>query len=437
MAALDAFGVADAPEILAACAALLDYARATQGSRLPHITSLKRESISDFIALDPVTRRNLEITETLRGEDGPTLFKLLDHCATTMGSRRLRHWLHHPLRDRVQAAERHEGIEELLASENLRQRLAAELDEVPDLERIAARVALGSVRPRELAALRDALPHVAQVSSLLADAAASLSSFCDQLAVPEQLQTLLRQAILAEPAYAVRDGDVVAAGFDSELDELRALRDHTGQFLVDLEARERDRTGIGNLRVEYNRVHGFYIEVTHGQTVKVPDDYRRRQTLKNAERYITPELKAFEDKALSARERALAREKVLYEKIVADAAQHVAQLQRCADALASIDALVALANHAQHARWVRPEFVDTPADRHPRCAPCSGRARMRNICAKRLHPAARPPVADHHRPEHGRQVDLHALDRADRAARIRRQLRSRDRARRSGRSTRS
>ena len=360
VAALDAFGVADAPEILAACAALLDYARATQGSRLPHITSLKRESISDFIALDPVTRRNLEITETLRGEDGPTLFKLLDHCATTMGSRRLRHWLHHPLRDRVKAAERHEGIEELLASENLRQRLAAELDEVPDLERIAARVALGSVRPRELAALRGALPHVAQVSSLLADAAASLSSFCDQLAVPEQLQTLLTQAILAEPAYAVRDGDVVAAGFDSELDELRALRDHTGQFLVDLEARERARTGIGNLRVEYNRVHGFYIEVTHGQTVKVPDDYRRRQTLKNAERYITPELKAFEDKALSARERALAREKVLYEKIVADAAQHVAQLQRCADALASIDALVALANHAQQARWVRPEFVDTP-----------------------------------------------------------------------------
>jgi DNA mismatch repair protein MutS len=158
----------------------------------------------------------------------------------------------------------------------------------------------------------------------------------------------------------VRDGDVVASGFDAELSELRTLRDHTGQFLVDLETRERARTGINNLRVEYNRVHGFYIEVTHGQTTKVPDDYRRRQTLKNAERYITPELKAFEDKALSARERALAREKVLYEKIVADAAEHVSQLQRCADALASIDALLALANHAQLARWVRPEFVDTP-----------------------------------------------------------------------------
>ena len=171
---------------------------------------------------------------------------------------------------------------------------------------------------------------------------------------------MLTDSLLAEPAYAVRDGDVVAAGFDAELDELRALRDHTGQFLVDLEARERARTGIGNLRVEYNRVHGFYIEVTHGQTIKVPDDYRRRQTLKNAERYITPELKTFEDKALSARDRALAREKVLYEDIVAKAAQHVTELQRCADAMASIDALLALANHAERARWVRPQLLDTP-----------------------------------------------------------------------------
>ncbi len=360
VATLDAFGIADAPEILAACAALLDYARTTQGSRLPHIASLQGESISDFITLDPVTRRNLEITETLRGEDGPTLFRLLDQCETTMGSRRLRYWLHHPLRDRAEAARRHAAIEELLASESLRQRLTAELKEVPDLERIAARIALGSVRPRELAALRDALPHVEHASSLLLSAAASLSSYCEPLAVPEPLHTLLTRAVLPEPAYAVRDGDVVAAGFDSELDELRALRDHTGQFLIDLEARERSRTGIGNLRVEYNRVHGFYIEVTHGQTTKVPDDYRRRQTLKNAERYITPELKAFEDKALSARERALVREKTLYQTIIDQTAQYVRPLQRCADALASIDALLAMANHAQRARWVRPHFIDTP-----------------------------------------------------------------------------
>ena len=359
VAALDAFGVADAPEILAACAALLDYARSTQGNRLTHITSLKRESTSDFITLDPVTRRNLEITETLRGEDGPTLFKLLDHCATTMGSRRLRYWLHHPLRDSSQAAARHQGIEELLENDQQRQLLAAELYEVPDLERIATRVALGSVRPRELAALREALPRVTRIASLLDSVAAPLlSTLREQLAVPEGLQLLLTSGVIAEPAYSVRDGDVVAPGFDAELDELRALRDNTGQFLVDLEAREKARTGINNLRVEYNRVHGFYIEVTHGQTTKVPDDYRRRQTLKNAERYITPELKSFEDKALSARERALAREKLLYEKIVADAAQYVTQLQNCANALASLDALLALAKHAQLARWVRPELVE-------------------------------------------------------------------------------
>ncbi len=361
VAALDAFGVADAPEILAACAALLDYAHSTQGRRLPHIASLKRESISDFIALDPVTRRNLEITETLRGEDGPTLFKLLDHCATTMGSRRLRYWLHHPLRDRAVAAARHEAIEGLLGHASLRQQLAKEFKQVPDVERIAARIALRSVRPRELVALRQALPHVISTASLLASETASLlTALCEQLSVPDDLHSLLTDSLLAEPAYAVRDGDVVAAGFDAELDELRGLRDHTGQFLVDLEARERARTGIGNLRVEYNRVHGFYIEVTHGQTIKVPDDYRRRQTLKNAERYITPELKTFEDKALSARDRALAREKVLYEDIVAKAAQHVTELQRCADALASIDALLALANHAERARWVRPQLIDTP-----------------------------------------------------------------------------
>ncbi|HZA95623.1 MAG TPA: DNA mismatch repair protein MutS, partial [Burkholderiaceae bacterium] len=361
VAALDAFGIADAPEILAACAALLDYAQSTQGCRPPHIASLKRESISDFIALDPVSRRNLEITETLRGADGPTLFNLLDHCTTTMGSRRLRYWLHHPLRDRGAAAARHEAIEETLAHESLRQKLAIELKEVPDVERIASRIALRSVRPRELAALRRALPHVTRVALLMAEARTPLfASLREHLNIPDDFQSLLTRALLAEPAYAVRDGDVVAADFDAELDALRALRDHTGQFLVDLEVRERARTGISNLRVEYNRVHGFYIEVTHGQTIKVPDDYRRRQTLKNAERYITPELKTFEDKALSARDRALAREKVLYDDIVAQAAQHVTSLQRCADALASIDALLALANHAERARWVRPQLIDSP-----------------------------------------------------------------------------
>ncbi len=324
---LDAFGVADSPQIIASCAALLEYARATQGGALAHVRTLRREETADYVALDAVTRRNLEITETLRGEDGPTLFGLLDRCATPMGSRRLRHWLHHPLRSQTAAADRHGAIEALLDAAELRRQLQAELDAIPDLERIGGRIALRSVRPRELAALRDALPHAARAAELLAGLDASqLVSLRDGLRLPPQAHALLTAALLVEPAHAVRDGDVLAAGFDAELDELRALRDNTGQFLVDLEARERARTGIANLRVEYNRVHGFFIEVTHGQTAKVPDDYRRRQTLKNAERYITPELKAFEDKALSARERALAREKELFDQLLADLAPFVPAL---------------------------------------------------------------------------------------------------------------
>ncbi|MGE5160207.1 MAG: DNA mismatch repair protein MutS [Betaproteobacteria bacterium] len=358
---LDAFGVADAPQIVAACAALLEYARATQGGTLAHVRALRREETSDYVSLDAVSRRNLEITETLRGEDGATLFRLLDRCATPMGSRRLRHWLHHPLRSQADAARRHAAVEALLESTELRRQLAAELDAVPDLERIGGRIALASARPRELAALRDALPHAQQAAQLVgALDGPLLAELRADMEIAPDVHALLAAALATEPAHAVRDGDVIAAGFDRELDELRALRDNTGQFLVDLEARERARTGIANLRVEYNRVHGFFIEVTHGQAARVPDDYRRRQTLKNAERYITPELKAFEDKALSARERALGREKELYDRLVADLAPHVPALLRAASGLAAVDALAAFAAHAEQARWTRPQFAETP-----------------------------------------------------------------------------
>ena len=355
VASLAPYGVEDRPEVLAAAGALLDYARRTQGESLPHVAALRLEAASDYVGLDAATRRNLEISETLRGEDGPTLFGVLDHCACSMGSRRLRHWLHHPLRDAAAARARHGAIEALIEHEAAHDRLRAVLGDLPDVERIAARLALGSVRPRELAALRDALPAVHAAAQLLQTLDAPLlDELRNALAPPPGLEVLLGGALLAEPAYQVRDGDVIAAGFDAELDELRALRDNTGQFLVDLEARERARTGIANLRVEYNRVHGFFIEVTHGQTAKVPEDYRRRQTLKNAERYITPELKAFEDKALSARERALAREKTLFEALVAAAQPQVAALLALAQALAAVDALAALARHARGAGWVRP-----------------------------------------------------------------------------------
>ncbi|HTN50325.1 MAG TPA: DNA mismatch repair protein MutS [Burkholderiaceae bacterium] len=360
VATLDAFGVADAPEILAATAALLDYARSTQGGRLPHIAKLKREGSSDYVALDPVTRRNLEITATLRSDDGPTLLKLLDHGQTAMGSRRLRHWLHHPHRDATVPRARHRAIAELLERADLLQALQQSLRGLCDLERIGTRIALRTVRPRELAALRDALPAVERVAaSLSAVASPLLAEARTRCGAPPGLRGHL-VALQAEPAHSPRDGDVIAAGHDAELDELRALRDNSGQFLVDLEQRERARTGIANLRVEYNRVHGFYIEVTHGQAAKVPDNYRRRQTLKNAERYITPELKAFEDRALSARERSLARERVLYEQLVEALAGEVAGVQAIADAIAELDAVGALAHHARIARWVEPELVERP-----------------------------------------------------------------------------
>jgi len=363
VATLDAFGVTDAPEILAAAAALLDYAGTTQGGRLPHVARLTRETASEYLLLDAATRRNLEITATLRGEDGPTLFGLLDRCATAMGSRRLRHWLHHPLRDAALPRARHRAIATLLQSTArqpaLVDALADALRGLPDVERIATRISLATVRPRELAALRDALPALARVAAVLHGAGDAL---LDELAagcrLPPAIEAKLAGALLPLPAHSVRDGDVIAAGHDAELDELRGLRDNTGQFLVDLEQRERARTGIANLRVEYNRVHGFYIEVTNGQADRVPDDYRRRQTLKNAERYITPELKAFEDRALSARERALAREKALFEALVAALAADVPALQRAAEAVSALDALHALALHARLARWVAPELTE-------------------------------------------------------------------------------
>jgi DNA mismatch repair protein MutS len=370
VATLAAFGVDDEPLMLAAAGALLGYAQDTQQAPLAHVTRLTVEHDSEWVLLDAVSRRNLELTDSLRGDGGPTLFRLLDGNATGMGSRRLRHWLHHPQRDAGIARARHAFIGALIELD-LADRVHSALRHVPDLDRIAARIALASVRPRELAALRDAGPQLAALAALLAPVdAPDAAGWRERCLLPQDIGDELGRALLAEPAAQVRDGDVIAAGFDAELDELRGLRDNVGQFLVDLEMRERARTGIANLRVEYNRVHGFYIEVTHGQAAKVPDEYRRRQTLKNAERYITPELKAFEDKALSAQERARARERELYEALVARLQPRVARLLATADAVATVDALGALARHARRARWVAPEFGDAPGmeirgARHP------------------------------------------------------------------------
>ena len=390
---LSGFDVDDLPTALCAAGALLRYAGRTQAHALSHVQTLVADRASQYVLMDPATRRNLELTRTLSGEEAPTLFSILDNCCTPMGSRLLRRWLHHPLRDNAPVLERQQAIgslmtasaqrSELLHATPLLQALRTELNKLPDLERIATRIALLSVRPRELASLRDALgalPAVQQqVLSALAPSQSSepvansvprLQALAQTLTPPEGLQELLTHAIALEPAALARDGGVIATGFDAELDELRAISTDNGAFLLELEARERARTGIATLRVEFNRVHGFFIEVSRAQADNVPEDYRRRQTLKNAERYITPELKSWEDKVLSAQDRSLAREKWLFEQLLEQLTSQVKQLAQCAAACAELDALVSLAHHAQHHQWVAPTLLEHSAieitlGRHP------------------------------------------------------------------------
>jgi len=357
---LSGYGVEGLAPAIGAAGALLAYARHTQQSALPHVTGLAVERESEFVQMDGPTRRNLEITETLAGAESPTLFSLLDRCRTAMGSRRLRHWLHHPLRDTSALSKRHDAIDALLAANSRVRHPAAgsALSGWSDVERIAARVALGTARPRDLSGLRDTLATLPSLHALLQSAGSpALSRLADPLAPADDIQSDLAKCLKEEPAAVVREGGVIADGFDAELDELRAIQNDCGAFLLAMESRERERTGIANLRVEFNRVHGFFIEVTQGQLDKVPADYRRRQTMKNAERFITPELKSFEDKALAAGERALAREKALYEALVGRLRGHLVRLQAIGEAAAELDALAALAQAAEQLRLARPAFV--------------------------------------------------------------------------------
>ena len=355
---LTAFGADDAPLAVGAAGALLRYAGATQQAALTHVRALAVETTGAHVALDPATRRNLEITATLTGDTAPTLLSLLDQCATAAGSRLLRDWLTHPLRDLAAAAARHDGIDALRTAPDVRRAVTDLLRRTIDVARVVSRIALGNARPRDLAGLRDTLAVTPQLRAHAAARAASLMrALAQDLDVDPQWHALLARAIATEPAAQVRDGGVIQPGYDAELDELRAVDADCGKFLVDLERKERERTGIASLKVEYNRVHGFYIEVTHAHVEKVPDDYRRRQTLKNAERYITPELKAFEDKALSAQERALAREKVLFDGLLQALAPAIAPLQRAAAAIAALDVLADLAERAETLNFTRPRFA--------------------------------------------------------------------------------
>ncbi|HTH94245.1 MAG TPA: DNA mismatch repair protein MutS [Rhodocyclaceae bacterium] len=363
----------ETPLALAAAGALFQYAQATQLRGLAHITGIRLESESEFLRLDAATRRNLELTETLRGEASPTLLSLLDVCATSMGSRWLRHALHHPFADIDRAVERHDAVAELLGESNqgVGRELQRTLRDIADIERITSRIALKSARPRDLSSLRDSLAALPAVAALLpAPQAALLARIRNTLIAPPDALLLLQTAVMAEPAALLREGGVIADGYNADLDELRSIQSNCGAFLLELEAREKARTGITSLKVEYNKVHGFYIEVTHANTEKIPDDYRRRQTLKNAERYITPELKTFEDKALSANDRALALEKQLYENLLDALAPWISQLQTIARALALLDGLCAFAAIAREWNYCRPNMtqdavLDIDAGRHP------------------------------------------------------------------------
>jgi DNA mismatch repair protein MutS len=367
---LTGFGCEELDCAIGAAGCLLQYVKNTQRSALPHLRGLRREEHSEYVGMDAATRRNLEIETSASGKDAHTLTAVLDHTATSMGSRMLRRWLQQPLRDRARLQARHQCIG-LLCDKRLHEELRPLLRNVADIERILTRIALRSARPRDLGGLRDSLAQLPSIRQLLAGHSDPLlQELTGRIGEHPDTHALLVKAILESPPLLVRDGGVLAKGYDATLDELRDLSEHGDRHLLDMEARERERTGIATLRIRYNKVHGFYIEVSRAQADKVPADYQRRQTLKAVERYITPELKAHEDKVLSARERALAREKALYNELLDILAQQLDVLGRCAAALAELDVLSTFAERALALNLTCPVLSKRPGiaisgGRHP------------------------------------------------------------------------
>ncbi|PMR76133.1 DNA mismatch repair protein MutS [Billgrantia endophytica] len=368
---LRGFGCAHLEAAITAAGVLIEYARDTQRSRLPHVTALGVESRDDAVVIDAASRRNLEIDTNLGGTGDNTLASVLDTTATAMGSRLLKRWLNRPLRDRVQVQNRQAAVALLLDQEGF----AAPRDllkAIGDVERILARVALYSARPRDLARLRDALLALPALQGELAtfSGGTALDDLQHHVRPYPELADTLSRGLMDNPPVVIRDGGVIREGFDAELDEYRGLAEHAGDYLVQLESRERERTGLPGLKVGYNRVHGYYIEIPRAQAQEAPVDYIRRQTLKNAERFIIPELKEFEDKALSAKSRALAREKLLYESLLDQLNTELDALQATGRALASLDVLATFAERARALDFERPRLLDTPGieirgGRHP------------------------------------------------------------------------
>ena len=367
---LSGFGVDGLDLAVMAAGALLQYVQDTQQAALPHITALRVEHRDDALIIDAATRRNLEIDQSQSGQKQHSLTGLLDQTATAMGSRLLRRWVNRPLRSASAIQARHDAIEELLDRHQLPE-LQKLLSGVGDIERILSRIALKTARPRDLATLRDSLALLPEIQSLIGECHSPLIRVVSEEAGehPDTVD-LLKRAIRENPPVLIRDGGVLAEGWDAQLDELRDLSQNADQFLLDLESREKERTGIASLKVSYNRVHGYYIEISRLHSDAVPENYVRRQTLKAAERFITPELKKFEDQVLSARERALTREKMLYEALLEQLQESIPALQQCAGALASLDVLVNLAQRALALNLNRPQMSDEPGihieeGRHP------------------------------------------------------------------------
>ncbi len=367
---LSGFGCDDQPLAVTAAGAMLQYLEETQRSALPHLRGLSVERREEAIIIDAATRRNLELEHSLGDHPQYTLAGILDRTATPMGSRMLRRWLGRPLRDIRRVRERHDAVAHLLGKQ-AHPDLREELQGIGDIERILGRVALKSARPRDLATLRDSLARLPALQQQSADLDAPLlQRLREEAGTHPEVVNLLQQAVIENPPMLIRDGGVLAPGYDAELDELRTLSENADQFLLDLETRERERTGIANLKVSYNRVHGYYIEIGRSQSDTVPEDYTRRQTLKGAERFITPELKRFEDQVLSARERALAREKALYEALLESLQPSIPVLQRCAEALSALDVLANFAERAERLTLTPPELTEEPGirirdGRHP------------------------------------------------------------------------
>ena len=371
---LAGFGCADQPLAVAAAGALLNYVRETQKAALPHLRSLVTEERDASLIMDPATRRNLELDESLAGKPELTLAGVFDRTATAMGGRMLRRWLHRPLRDRTVLRGRYQAVATLMNGSRY-SAIASSLRKIGDLERILARIALRSARPRDLVHLRAALAEMPSLHVTWGEVATPGSSpLLEQLLAGlgdhRNDHALLGRAVVESPPHFLRDGGVIAGGYDPELDELRLLGSNTEQFLLDLERRERERTGLSSLRLAFNRVQGFYIEINRSQADGVPKDYQRRQTVKSAERFITPELKAFEDKVLGARDKALARERELYEALLDVLIARLPVLQGTAASIAELDVIACFAERAASLDCVQPELTEEPVlriegGRHP------------------------------------------------------------------------